>query len=164
MSKFLIPIAAAIILMAAPAWADFQKGMDAFNPGDYHTALREWEQYGEQSDAKVQYALGAMYEFGRPGFRLSIVEAVKWYRWAAKQDHAHAQYSLGVIYGSDERVTPDYVQAHMWLSLAIPRLPQRKYRARAVNSRDIIAAKMTPAQIAEARRLAREWKPKKESR
>ncbi len=31
----------------------------------------------------------------------------------------------------------------------------------AVNNRDIIAKRMTPAQISEAEKLAREWKPKK---
>jgi hypothetical protein len=30
----------------------------------------------------------------------------------------------------------------------------------AVKNRDIVASKMTPAQLAEAQRLAREWKPK----
>jgi uncharacterized protein len=33
-------------------------------------------------------------------------------------------------------------------------------RKLAVNGRDMVAAKMTPAQIAEAQKLAREWKPK----
>ena len=32
--------------------------------------------------------------------------------------------------------------------------------ADATKNRDIVAAKMTPAQIAEAQKLAREWKPK----
>ena len=30
----------------------------------------------------------------------------------------------------------------------------------AAENRDLIATKMTPAQIAEAQKLAREWKPK----
>ncbi len=33
-------------------------------------------------------------------------------------------------------------------------------RDQAVKDRDVVASKMTPAQIAEAQRLAREWKPK----
>jgi hypothetical protein len=31
--------------------------------------------------------------------------------------------------------------------------------AKSVKNRDLLAQKMTPAQIAEAQRLAREWKP-----
>ena len=51
----------------------------------------------------------------------------------------------------------DYVQAHMWLNLAAA-----QSHADAVKNRDIVAALMTPAQIAEAQKLAREWKPKAE--
>ena len=58
----------------------------------------------------------------------------------------------------------DYVQAHMWFNLAASRLPPGTNRDKAVKNRDIVAAKMTPAQIAEAQRLAREWKPKKKGK
>ena len=55
----------------------------------------------------------------------------------------------------------DYVQAHKWINLAISRLvaDEKEIRDKAVKIRDLLAAKMTPAQIAEAQRLAREWKP-----
>lgn len=49
----------------------------------------------------------------------------------------------------------DYIQAHMWFNLA-----GAGGNATALRNRDLVAAKMTPAQIAEAQRLAREWKPK----
>jgi uncharacterized protein len=49
------------------------------------------------------------------------------------------------------------VQAHMWLNLAA----SRSGDATMVKSRDLVAAKMTPDQVAEAQRLAREWKPTK---
>jgi hypothetical protein len=35
-----------------------------------------------------------------------------------------------------------------------------EFRAKAAKERDAVAASMSPAQIAEAQRLAREWKPK----
>ena len=57
-------------------------------------------------------------------------------------------YALGL------GVPQDYVHAHMWISLAAA-----QGDADAVNNRDIVAAKMTPDQIAEAQKLAREWKP-----
>jgi len=59
------------------------------------------------------------------------------------------------MYEYGQGVTQDYVQAHMWSNLAA---------AGGLNVgalRDRLAKQMTPAQIAEARRLAREWKPKK---
>ena len=49
----------------------------------------------------------------------------------------------------------DYVQAYMWYTLVAA-----QGDADAAKKRDNVAAKMTPAQIAEAQRLAREWKPK----
>ena len=52
----------------------------------------------------------------------------------------------------------DYTQAYMWLNLAAANAPQEE-RVNRVRSRDRVAAKMTPAQIAEAQKLAREWKP-----
>ena len=57
-------------------------------------------------------------------------------------------------------VTPDYVQAHMWLSLAAARLPPGEKRDLAVLGRDTVEKLMPPDQLAEAQRLAREWKPK----
>ena len=47
-------------------------------------------------------------------------------------------------------------KAHMWFNLAAAQGIEL-----ASKNRDIIANKMTPAQISEAQRLAREWKPKK---
>jgi hypothetical protein len=61
-------------------------------------------------------------------------------------------------------VPQDYVQAHMWFKLAASRsdASDKELSEKAINSRDRIAARMTPAQIAEAQKLAREWKPKTE--
>ncbi|MFZ1965353.1 MAG: hypothetical protein WAU78_18130 [Roseiarcus sp.] len=48
----------------------------------------------------------------------------------------------------------------MWFSLAASRATFLKNHDDAVDGLNLIAAKMTPHQIAEARRLAREWAPK----
>ena len=50
----------------------------------------------------------------------------------------------------------------MWWNLAASRFDasEKEDRAQAVRNRDSIVAKMTPAQIAEAQKLARERKPK----
>jgi len=52
-------------------------------------------------------------------------------------------------------VPQDYVQAHMWVNLAGAQGIEDARKAR-----DILAGQMTPARIAEAQRLAREWKAK----
>ena len=50
----------------------------------------------------------------------------------------------------------------MWFNLAAVRLPasETENRAMAVENRDRAASKMTAAQIAEAQKLARDWKSK----
>ena len=80
---------------------------------------------------------------------------LSWYRKAAEQGHAKAQLNLGIMYFTGRGVPQDYVQAHMWFNLSAA-----QGDADATKNRDIVAAKMTPAQIAEAQKLAREWKPK----
>jgi hypothetical protein len=80
--------------------------------------------------------------------------AARWYRNAADQGSLVAQFRLSALYESGEGVLQDYIQAYMWISLAISRLQTPEYAA----MRENVAAKMSSAQIAEAQRLAREWK------
>jgi TPR repeat protein len=46
------------------------------------------------------------------------VEAVKWFRLAAEQGDASAQYNLGVMYTNGEGVPKDDVTAARWYRLA----------------------------------------------
>ena len=97
----------------------------------------------------TQYNLGVMYREGRGGAQ-DYKEAVKWFRKAAEQGFAKAQYNLGATYANGLGVAQDYVSAHMWLNLA-----RAAGDATAVKYRDIVAMKMTPAQIAQAQEMAR---------
>jgi len=107
-----------VVLTAVPACTNSKTGVDAYEKGDYATALMEFRVLAEQGDAIAQYNLGLMYANGRG-------------------------------------VPRDYVQARMWLNLAAAQGNELARKAR-----DIVAKKMTPAQLAEAQRLARKWKPK----
>ncbi|MDP6515051.1 MAG: hypothetical protein QF926_00310 [Alphaproteobacteria bacterium] len=77
----------------------------------------------------------------------------------AEQGDADAQLSLGFSYATGQGASQDYVQAHKWFALAAsrPSASGKVFRDIAVKHRDLVAARMTPAQIAEAQRLAREW-------
>jgi TPR repeat protein len=97
--------------------------------------------------------LGVMYATGQ-GIPQNYAEAVKWYRLATDQGSADAQYNLGGMYATGQGVQQNYVSAYMWLSLSATLGEQG-----AIKSRDLVAQRMTPAQIAEAQKLAREWKP-----
>ncbi len=87
--------------------------------------------------------------------------AFREWRPLAEQGNADAQFFLGFMYDAGRGVPQDYAQAHMWYNLAASRLPPGENRDIAVKSRKFVAKVMTPAQISEAQKLAREWKPKK---
>ena len=78
-------------------------------------------------------------------------EALRWYKLAAEKGFIGAQINLGSMYAQGQGVAQDYVRAHMWYNLAAV-----SGDSSAVKNRDIVAAKMTPQQIAEAQKLARE--------
>jgi uncharacterized protein len=60
------------------------------------------------------------------------------------------------MYAKGEGVPQDYALAHKWWNLAGSNGVKQ-----AVGNRNILEKKMTQQQIAEAQRLARNWKPKK---
>ena len=64
----------------------------------------------EQGDAKAQFFLGGMYDFGE-GVPENDTEAARWYRTAAEQGHARAQFSLGGMYLTGRGVPKDVVEA-----------------------------------------------------
>ncbi len=128
-------------------------------PQDDAAAWGWYRKAAEQGNAKAQNNLGVMYRKGQ-GMPQDDAEAVGWWRKAAEQGHATAQYNLGSMYYSGRGVPQDDAQAHMWYNLAASSSPPGEDRDMAVNNRDIIAKRMTPAQISEAQKLAREWKPK----
>lgn len=110
----------------------------------------------EQGIAEAQTNLGVMYSIGQIVPR-DDAEAVKWYWRAANQGLARAQYNLGVMYAKGQSVPHDDVLAYMWFSLAAAQVNQK-----AAKARDLIASLVTRHELAEAQRLAGEWKPKAE--
>jgi TPR repeat protein len=120
----------------------------------YRKAAEQGDAAAKSELADIQDRLGIMYELG-VGVAKDHAEAAVWYRMAAEQGYADAQVNLGNMYVRGLGVPQDYVTAHMWLNLAAA-----SGNKGAVKERDMLAARMTPAQIAEAQKLAREWKPK----
>ena len=188
--RFTIPLVLLFVCLAVPAWADFQAGMDANNREEYATALREWRPLAEQGDALAQYNLGVLYRKGRgvpqddvqalqwyqkaaaqgqakaqynlgtlyfngEGVPKDYQQALRWFRLAADQGEALAQTKMAIMYDDGHGVPKDFVQAHKWYNLAAVNGDKP-----AAELRDALAKQMTPAQIAEAQKLAREWKPK----
>src|SRR3984957_2338166 len=125
------------------AVAAYEKGLAAHEKA-YATALRLLRPLAEQGNAVAQYNLGVMYAQGQ-GVSQDYAAAASWYLKAAEQGNADAQVNLGILYGMGQGVPQDYAAAHMWFNLAAARGNKD-----AVKGRDMVIAKMTPAQVVEA--------------
>ena len=152
--RHLFVIAVAVMLSLPVAAQDFGKGEEAYERGDYSTALREWRPLAEQGEAQAQYRLGFLYQFGQ-GVPQDYERAVMWYRKAADQGYANGQFYLGFMYSIGLGVTRNIAQGHMWFNLAAA-----QGHKDAIKHRERLAKSMTSAEILAAQRLAREWMEK----
>jgi TPR repeat protein len=176
---------------ASLAGNDFGAGVVAYKRGDYATALKIFTRLANQGNAEAQYNLGQMYRMGRGvprdyretvkwyrlaakqgyvraqinlgimhfkgiGVPLNYTNAVKWIRRAADQANPQAQAMLGIMYYLGRGVLKNHILAYMWYSLAAS-----GGDAKAEKWRDGLERLITPAQLAEAQRLAAKWKPRK---
>jgi TPR repeat protein len=132
-------------------------------PQDLSEAARWCRAAAEAGIAEAQCQLGDMHIKGQ-GVPQDDAEAAKWCRRAAEQGNAMAQMLLGAMYHNGQGVPRDYVQAEMWLTLALTGFPPSRAASRetAGSLLNIVGAKLTESQIAQAQRLAREWKPQAE--
>jgi uncharacterized protein len=122
-------------------------------PRDYAEALRWYRQSAGQGLAEAQRSLGWMYHQGK-GVPRDYAEAVKWLGKAAEQGNAIAQLALGTMYELGHGVPRADVAAYMWLSLAAAQGSEidRKHL-------DSVEAKLSAGQLAEAQRMAHDWRP-----
>ena len=124
-------------------------------PQDYRQAAAWYRKATDQGDANAQHSLGLAYELGQ-GVPQDYAQAAAWYRKAAEQGNTGAQINLGVMYRNGRGVPQDYVEAHKWYNLGASRVSAENQKIFA-EARDAVAQLMTPQQLAEAQRLAREW-------
>jgi TPR repeat protein len=142
---------------------DAQAGLGSLYLGGYGVARDEavamawFRKAAEQGHANGQFSLASLC-YGRKEY----APAASWYRRAAEQGNALAQIRLGRMYAEGPGLARDDVQAFKWFAVAALRGSDSYVRINAAKGRDAAAMKMTPAQIAEAERLVREWKPKLE--
>jgi TPR repeat protein len=125
-------------------------------PQDHRKAKEWFDKAVEQGHAGAQVNLGTLYLRGE-GAPQSSQMALFWFTRAAAQEDALAFAKLGSMYAQGRGVLQDFIQAHMWYNLSAAH-----GEPRSADARDALAKQMTPAQIAEAQRLAREWKPREE--
>ena len=120
-----------------------------------------WRPLAEAGNAEAETLLGAMYWSGE-GVPRDHRLAAQWYLRAAEKGYARAQNDIGFMYGFGEGTPPrDDVQAYKWLSLAVRNYTAKNQARLDQATRDLatLAARMTPAQIATADRLVRDFRP-----
>jgi uncharacterized protein len=78
--------------------------------------------------------------------------ALRLWQPMADEGHSGAQFGLGLLYDMGRGVAKNNVIAHMWFDLSAAH-----GNPGAVRKRDLMAQRMTPVQIIEALKLARQW-------
>jgi TPR repeat protein len=120
-------------------------------PKDYKEAVKWFRRAADQGNADALFALGAWYSSGTdipPDYR----EAAKWYTLAAEQGHLEAQLLTGICHALGKGVLEDYVEAYKWFMLAAT-----NGHKDAEGMRQSLRKKMTPAQVEESQRRAKEF-------
>lgn len=115
--KLLLIFYTGFAFAATPAETAFEKGAADFEAKNYGAALNTLLPLAEKGDAKSQYALGIMNEYGY-GMKKDLSKAHAWYVKAATQGNIDAQYNLGVLYEHGTGIKQDYVQAAKWYRTA----------------------------------------------
>jgi uncharacterized protein len=147
----------AVGMFAFAKAGQLEDGEAAYFKHDYAGAVRLLRPLADRGNASAQSRLASIYFWGGHGVQQDAAQAALWYRKAADQGNALAQAHLGLMYEHGYGEPRDAITARIWLNLAVSRAPSLSM---AVKLRNEVATKMTPAQIAEAKRLADEWEPK----
>jgi TPR repeat protein len=129
------------------------EGEDAYQTAVFAEQRAKWQALAEQGDARSQAQLGMMYYLGQ-GIDVDYAVAHEWLTKAAVQGDAVAQMTLGVMNREGHGVPQNNVRAHMWLSISA-----QQGNPNASIHLEGLAPKMSEDEIAEAQKLAEEWKP-----
>ncbi len=126
-------------------------------PQDFEQAMKWFRMAAGQKVILAQYNVGFFYEKGQ-GVLQDYAEAVKWYLKAGEQGDAQSQAKLGFFYCEGIGATQNDLESYFWSSLAA---------AQGINTasrnRDIVAARMSRAEIIEGQRRAAAFVPHKQT-
>lgn len=86
----------ALVSLAAPALADVKSGIDAYQRGDFASAVSTWRPLAIAGDADAQYNLGQAYRLGR-GVPVDPQMAESWFKKAADQGHLRGRNAYGLM-------------------------------------------------------------------
>jgi TPR repeat protein len=123
-------------------------------PQDYELAVAWYRKAADQDRDYAETSLAMMYDQGH-GVPQDYAQAAAWYCKAVAHRDAGALLRLGWLCSTSHGVPKNYIQAYVYFNLAAGRSEDTFVREASVKYRDKLAATMTPAQIAEAQRMAR---------
>lgn len=69
---------------------------------------------GDKIAQHSQFKLGVMFDRGEEGVAQNYAEAFKWFKLAAENRNADAQFKLGMMYEEGRGVAQDYAEAVQW--------------------------------------------------
>jgi TPR repeat protein len=188
--RFVVLIAF-LLSPAALLAGDVQKGLAAYDMGDYETSFAECMEPAEEGDPAAQFCIGRLYANGF-GVIMDDAEALKWYGLAAEQGHAEAQFNLGVMHANGWGVPMNDVEAAKYYRMAAEQgfvqamtsLAYVTYRGigveedlvegymwydiaaelgeiSAVSDREDLADKLSPDEVLRAQAMASDWLEKR---
>ena len=136
-------------------------GLDALMQG---STIRHLLSAAKSGDAAAQFNLGVLYDsrLDDNGYAIegNRTEAMKWLLAAAEQGLPRAQSRLAEMYVGVQAAPEDFIHACAWFLLA-SKSSRGIHRHRARSGYERISSRLTPAQLARAKRLAGDWQPKK---
>jgi len=103
--------------------------------------------------AEGQFLVGYALHAGR-GTAVNEAEAIVWYKKAAAAGHTTAQNNLGNAYWNGRGVEKDLIEAYKWFELAADRGQNN-----AIRNRTSLKDQISEADLQEAIRRAKAWKP-----
>ena len=109
-SAFAAVLALATVSPDAVRSQEFDAGWQAYQAGDYATAIDIWQPLAEAGDPRAQYNLGSLYYDGR-GVPQDRDLAIKWWGEAAGQGVIEAQHNLGLVFLSGDGAPKDLEKA-----------------------------------------------------
>lgn len=138
----------------ASAW--FQDKMSKQGEGGAANWFRKAAQGG---NANAQVVLGILYYEGY-GVQKSQADAIAWYRRAADMGHAFAQQKLGSLYAMGWEDGPqNFVDGYIWCYRAAVSASDEELTERATTCQQFCAQQLSPGQLSDAKRTAKDWKP-----
>jgi localization factor PodJL len=130
----------------------FEKGIGAQR--DLSLARIWYQRAAERGNAKAMHNLAVLHAEGAAG-KPDYATATEWFRRAAEFGVRDSQYNLAVLLGRGLGAPIDLTQSFVWFSVAAGQGDED-----AARKRDEVAQRLKPEELAAAKTLAANWKPR----